>query len=89
MGMLQPGGEADLPLESLRAERDRELGMEHFEGNRSIVPQVVREEHGGHATSSQLALESVSTGQAFFQLLVEVCHDGRFVRGVACSGPLG
>ena len=39
-GMLQPGGEADLALEALGAERGGQLGVEHLERDRPVVPEV-------------------------------------------------
>jgi hypothetical protein len=33
MGMLKAGGELDLTLEALRAERGRQLGMEDLQGD--------------------------------------------------------
>ncbi len=35
--MLQPGGQLDLPLESLGAERGRQLGMQHLQGDGPLV----------------------------------------------------
>ena len=40
--MLEPGGELDLALEALGAERGGELGMEHLERDGAVVPEVVR-----------------------------------------------
>jgi hypothetical protein len=57
--MLQPGGEADLPLEPLEAETRGQVGMEYLDGDRPVVAEVVREIHGRHAAAAELALESV------------------------------
>ena len=38
--MLQPGGESDLALEPLGAERGGELGVEHLERDRAVVLEV-------------------------------------------------
>jgi hypothetical protein len=42
VGVLQPGGEADLAEEPLRAEGGGELGVEHLERNWPIMPEIVR-----------------------------------------------
>ena len=61
--MLEPGGEPDLALEALGAERRGELGVQHLERDRPVVPQVVREVDGRHPAPAQLALERVSVRQ--------------------------
>ena len=57
VGMLQPGGEPDLALEALRAERLPQLGMEHLEGDGAVVLEVAGEIDRGHAAAAELALE--------------------------------
>ena len=47
--MLEPGGEPDLALEALGAERGGELGVEHLERDRPVVPEVAGEVDRGHA----------------------------------------
>ena len=80
MGVLEPGGEPDLPLEALRAERGRQLGMEHLERHRAVVLQVLRQEHGGHPAPAQLALEQVAARQPVLEACAEVGH------GVSSAG---
>jgi hypothetical protein len=75
MRMLQPGRGPDLPLEPLRAERRREVRMEHLERDRPVVPEVAGEPDGGHAAAAQLALELVSVPQPFAQCGDRVGHD--------------
>ena len=55
---------ADFPLEALGAERGSKLGMEHLERDRAVVPEILGQEHRGHATAPKLALEPVAIGQA-------------------------
>ena len=62
--MLQPGGELDLALEPLGAERGGELGVEHLERDRPVVPQVLGQVDRGHAAPAELALEPVAIRQA-------------------------
>ena len=47
--MLEPCGEADLPLEALGAEGGGDLGMEDLERDGAVVSQVSREPDRGHA----------------------------------------
>ena len=61
--VLQPGGELDLALEALGAQRAREIGVEHLERDRPVVPQILGEEDGGHAAPPELALEGVRRGK--------------------------
>ena len=75
--MLQPGGDADLALEPLRAERRGQLGMEHLERDRPVVPEVPGEPDGGHAAAAELALELVSVPQPFAQGGDRVGHEAR------------
>ena len=61
--MLQPGGELDLALEALGAERGGQLGVEHLERDRPVVAEVVGEVDRGHAAAPELALDAVAVGQ--------------------------
>jgi hypothetical protein len=61
--MLQAGGDPDLLEESLRSERDGELGAQDLERDGPIVPEVVREVDHGHAAASELALDAIPIGQ--------------------------
>jgi hypothetical protein len=84
-----------LALEPLGAECPRQLGVQHLEGYRTFVAQVLDEINCGHATTSELALEAVSVGLAALELLAEVCHAGPVVvaqsrgkAGIGLSGAL-
>ena len=61
--MVEPGGEADLTKESLRPKHDCQLGMKDLHRDPTVVPQVASEEHHGHASASELALEHVPLAQ--------------------------
>ena len=74
VGVLQPGGELDLALEPLGAERGGELGEEHLEGDRAVVPEVLGQVDRGHAAAAELALEPVAVRQAACKLLAQVSH---------------
>ena len=75
VGVLQPGGEADLALEALGAEGGGELGMEHLERDRAVVPEVAREVDRGHAPAAELALERVACNPD--ERLCRVRHESR------------
>ena len=62
--MLEPGGEPDLAQEPLGAERGGELGVQHLERDRPVVPEVLREVDRGHAAAAELALERVAVAAA-------------------------
>ena len=74
VGVLQPGGELDLAEEAVGPERRGELGVEHLERDRAVVLDVLRQEHRGHPTAAELALERVAAAQAFLKLRAEVGH---------------
>ena len=61
--MLEPGGEPDLALEALRAERRSQLRMQHLERDRAVVSEVPGEVDRGHAPAPKLTLEAVAFGQ--------------------------
>jgi hypothetical protein len=69
VGMLEPGSEFDLALEALRAERGGEFRVQDLQGNRSIVPEIVGQKHGRHATTPKLPLDAVAIGKAAPELL--------------------
>ena len=82
--MLEPGGEADLAKEALGAEAHGELGVEHLERDRAVVPEVAGEPDGGHAAAAELALERVAVPQAFAQHGYRVGHAALWL-GEACK----
>jgi hypothetical protein len=66
-GMMESGGDPDLPFESGSAEGDRELGAEHLECDMAVVPQVPREVDRGHAAAAQLTLDRVAVAKGVSQ----------------------
>jgi hypothetical protein len=63
VGMLQPGGEMDLALETFGAESGGELGEEDLERDGTVVAEVVSEIDDGHSAAPELALDSVAIGK--------------------------
>ena len=51
-----------------------QLGMQHLERDRAVVPEVLGQEDRGHAAAPELALEPVALRQAAGKLLVQVSH---------------
>ena len=74
MRVLEAGDRLDLALEALGAERLGQLGVQHLERHRALVPEVVGQKDGGHAAPPQLAFEPVAVSQAALELLAEVRH---------------
>ena len=68
VGMLEAGGQADLPLEPFGAERDRQLGVQDLEGDVAVVLEVAREVDRGHAAAPELALERVAVLEGLREL---------------------
>ena len=79
VGMLEPGGEVDLAEEALGAQGGGELGVEHLDRDRPVVPEVAGEPDGGHAPAAELALERVAVPQTFAQQRHRVGHGARWV----------
>ena len=65
---MQVGGDLDFVEEALRAERRRELRLEHLERDLSAVLQIVSQVHRGHASLAEYSLDAVSVGQCSLQL---------------------
>ena len=74
--MLEPGGEPDLALEPLRAERRGQLRMQDLEGDGAVVPNVPGEVDRGHAAAPELALEAVAVAQGGLERVTVVGQMG-------------
>jgi hypothetical protein len=61
--VLEPGGEANLALEALRPQRVGQPGMEHLQGDGSVVLEIAGEMDRGHAAAPELTLERIATAQ--------------------------
>ena len=59
VGVLEAGGEFDLPLEPLGADGAASSGMQHLERDGAVVLEVLGEVDGGHAPATELALERI------------------------------
>jgi HEAT repeat protein len=70
MRVLQPSLGADLPLETLHAERGPECRVEHLQRGPASVAEVLRQVDGGTRTSTELFLDQVVSGQLGRQAIV-------------------
>jgi len=57
--MVETGRELDLAQEPLRSERSREVGVEYLERNDPVVPAILREIYGRHASAPELAIDGI------------------------------
>ena len=79
--MGQPGGEADLALEALGAERGGELWAEDLERHRTVVTEIARQVDRGHAPAAELTLDRVPALQGGAQFGGPIRHQSRSEEG--------
>jgi hypothetical protein len=72
--MLEPGGEADLALEPLRAERLGQLRPQNFQGDGAVVLEIVRQVDRSHAARAELTLDTVAVGEGGGEALGGIGH---------------
>ena len=72
--MLEPRGELDFAQEALGTDRRGERGVQHLDRHRATVPEVLGQEHGGHAAATQLAPDRVAAAERGVQLVGEIGH---------------
>ena len=72
--MLQLGGELDLALEPLGADRGGQLRVQDLDGDLAARAARRGEEDRGHAATPQLPLDRVPVGEAGGQLVLDVTH---------------
>ena len=77
VGMLEPGGEADLVQEALGPEHRAELGMQHLERDPPVVAEVPGQIDRGHAAAPELALETIVVGYGPLEPVPHVVGHGR------------
>ena len=86
VGMLEAGGDLDLPHKALGAERMGQLLVQDLEGDRPIVPEIARQVDRSHAAPAELALEQVAVTKSIAQGRVNDSH-GNCLEGMSgmCS----
>ena len=65
--MTEPGGDPDFLQEPLAAERLGQLGAEHLDRDRAVVPEVPAKVDGRHPPATQLALDHIQFGERSLQ----------------------
>ncbi len=70
--MLQTGGELDLPLEPLRAQRRGKFGMEDFQGDTAVVLEISYDVDRRHSPAAEFALDRVAAGEGGLHLSEEI-----------------
>jgi hypothetical protein len=76
VGMVELGGNADFPQESLASQDGREFGPHDLYCDIAVMLEVVRQVDRGHATLAQLPFDCVSIGQGRLQTLELISHRG-------------
>jgi len=61
--MLQLCRSLDLAQEPLGAQRRAEVRMQHLDGHITLVLEIVREVHGGHAALPKFTVSAVAVGK--------------------------
>jgi hypothetical protein len=80
VGVLQPGGDLDFPLEPFGAHGGGEIGPKHLDRDLAMVLEVLGEVDGGRAARAEFALEAVAVGQGRGQASRSVAHGRIFSR---------
>ena len=65
--MLKLRSDADLPLESVRAEDGAQLGTQHLDRDLTVVLEVPGQVDGGHPAATELVLEAVAVAEGGLQ----------------------
>ncbi len=72
MGMLQPGGQADLALEPVGREAFGEVGAEHLDHHFPSQRSLVGHEHPAHASTAELPLDDVGGAERPLQPVLNI-----------------
>ena len=75
MGVLQRGGELNLPVETLGVDAGRELGREHLDDDLSGESGLLGQEHPAHPATAQLALNAVRRPEGGLHALPQIGHE--------------
>ena len=67
--MYQARRRSNLRQKALSAHRPRQVGMQNFDGDGSVVPEVPREVDGRHPADADLTVDVISAGESGVELL--------------------
>jgi hypothetical protein len=79
VGMLQLGGELDLPLEPLHVDARPHLGREHLDNHLAAEPGLLRQEDTAHPPTTELPLDAVGVTNGSLQAVREGTQDTGFL----------
>ncbi len=74
--MLEAGGGLDLLDEPVGAQHRREFRLQDLERDLAVVLEILGQEHRGHPTCAELALDAVAVGQSRGEAVGEISHLG-------------
>lgn len=74
MGMMQPGGDPNLPEKTLGAEPLGESGIEHLERDHPVVAEVAPEIHHGHPAVADLSFYGIAALESGLKAVGQVEH---------------
>jgi hypothetical protein len=74
VGVEQVGRDADLGEEPFVAEHGRDLGMEDLERHPLVMPEVLGQVHGRHASVAEFPVDAVAMGERCLQVLDTAGH---------------
>ena len=73
--MLQARCGADLAQESFATKCHAEVGVQHLDGDITIVFEIVREVHGGHPAGAEFADHAIAVGDGGGETVERKGHD--------------
>jgi hypothetical protein len=74
VGMLQPGGQPNLALEPLGAERGGQLRVKQLQGHWPIVLEIVGSKHGCHSAPTEHSLDAIAISQPVLNPAQNIGH---------------
>jgi len=73
--MLQPCRGFDLAKEAVGPDGRRQLGVQHLDGDRTTVLQIVGQEHRRHAPPANFPLDAIPRGERVTEDVEEAGHE--------------
>ena len=74
IGVLEVGGDLDLAQEPVGPDRSGQLRPEDLDGDLAAVPEVLGEEHRGHAAFAEQPLDVVAVAEGRAKMFQNVSH---------------
>lgn len=86
--MLQTGREFDFAEETLGPEHRREFGVQHLDGDTTLVPHIRGQKDGRHAAFADFAIHRVAVGDGGGETIQKSAHMYWLRSGEASGYPL-